>query len=149
MSHYLSSVQHNCNKHSYDQMSPARTDIHPWIKPGIPFFSLLWREFSNMDLTYWILLVLSCKWKNTFFSYCKSFVVYSVWRSWNNSWYFNRLHSIWHTTSEATYLITVEEHQEFLTKTEISLISDKSFTMKVYGNFRFWMVQPPLGTLQQ
>ena len=46
-------------------------------------------------------------------------------------------------------MLTLKEHQEFLTKTEMSLISDKSFTMEVYGNFRFWMVQPPLVTLQK
>ena len=32
-------------------------------------------------------------------------------------------------------LNTVKEHQEFLTKMEISLISNKSFTMEVYGDF--------------
>ena len=36
---------------------------------------------------------------------------------------------------------TLKEHQKFLSKTEISLISDKSFTMVVYyGDFRFWMM---------
>ena len=34
-------------------------------------------------------------------------------------------------------LFTLKEHQEFLTKTEIPLISDKGFTMEVYGNFKF------------
>ena len=32
---------------------------------------------------------------------------------------------------------TLKEHQQFLTKTEMSLISDKGFTMEVYGDFRF------------
>ena len=45
--------------------------------------------------------------------------------------------------------LAMKKHQEFLTKMEISLISDKSFTMKVYGNFRFCMVQSPLVTLQK
>ena len=35
------------------------------------------------------------------------------------------------------YYFTLKEHQEFLTKMEISLISDKSFTMEIYENFRF------------
>ena len=43
---------------------------------------------------------------------------------------------------------TLQEHHKFLTKTEISLISDKSFTMEVYGNFRFSMVETLLVTLQ-
>ena len=45
-------------------------------------------------------------------------------------------------------LDTLKELQEFLTKTEISVTSDNGFTMEVYGDFRFWIVQLPMVTFK-
>ena len=48
-------------------------------------------------------------------------------------------HALHVTESEGNcnHINSLKEHQEFLTKMEISVISDKGFTMEVYGDFRF------------
>ena len=56
--------------------------------------------------------------------------------------------NIWLITKDFIPDVTKSTLKEFLTKTEISVTSDNGFTMEVYGDFRFWMVQPPLMTLK-